>query len=75
MSQTAIGFYRWHCAATAFVVVAGGFKDCAGGIPDPWEVNAKFSCTPTYVLTQEDIDAGYVENTVRWIHAHMLFID
>ena len=59
--------YQWHRTATAFVV-AGGFKDCAGGIPDPWKVNVKFRCTPTYVLTQEDIDAGLVENIVRWNH-------
>lgn len=45
---------------------AGGFnKHCVRGVPDPWGVNVKVSCKATYILTQEDIDAGVVENIVR----------
>ena len=39
--------------------------DCGSGIPDPWEVHGEFFCTPTYIMTQEDIDAGLVTNNVR----------
>lgn len=38
---------------------------CASGVPDPWEVDAEFACTPTYAITQEDIDAGIVTNIAR----------
>lgn len=38
---------------------------CASGIPDPWEVDTIFTCNPTYILTQRDINAGIVTNHVR----------
>lgn len=45
---------------------AGSFATfCGNGIPDPWEVDTEFTCSPTHVMTQVDIDAGIVTNNVR----------
>ncbi len=40
---------------------------CSEGIPDPWLVDVNFNCSPAYVITQADIDAGAVNNSVRWV--------
>lgn len=46
--------------------LSGSFATyCASDIPDPWEVGAEFTCSPTYIITQEDIDAGTIANIVR----------
>lgn len=38
--------------------------ECSDGIPTPWLVDAEFVCRPVYTITQADIDAGVVKNTV-----------
>lgn len=40
---------------------------CENGIPNPWEVNTDFICVPTYTIAQEDIDAGLVLKTARYL--------
>lgn len=40
---------------------------CSEGVPDPWLVDGVFICAPRYSITQEDIDAGVVNNSVRWV--------
>lgn len=43
--------------------------DCASEFPAPWFVSTSLGCTPTYAITQADIDAGLVMKTVRYFLA------
>lgn len=52
---------------TSFVRVAGNEDMSCSGIPDPWLVDVNFTCSPAYTITQADIDAGSVNNSVRWV--------
>lgn len=40
--------------------------DCVPELPDAWLVNYHFTCTASYTITQDDIDVGLVQNTVRY---------
>lgn len=42
-----------------------GDMGCTDGIPDPWLVDGVFICSPVYSITQADIDAGLINNSVR----------
>ncbi|CAM9789547.1 unnamed protein product, partial [Ectocarpus sp. 6 AP-2014] len=49
-------------AVTGSLFEGGLEMYCGSGIPDRWEVNTEFTCTPTYIITQENIDAGRLTN-------------
>lgn len=38
--------------------------ECSAGVPNPWLVGTEFICNPAYDITQADIDAGGVNNTI-----------
>ncbi|CAM9230892.1 unnamed protein product [Scytosiphon promiscuus] len=50
--------------ATIADTVGSEDMGCSDGIPDPWPVDGVFICTPIYSITQADIDAGVINNSV-----------
>lgn len=59
---------------TPHLVRITGSEDmgCSEGIPDPWLVGGVFMCAPAYNITQADIDAGVVINSIRCVWLNQL---